>query len=36
VLKKAQGLDEEQLRRVLVDSGTSMLGLVAHLTVGER
>ena len=36
VLKKAQGLDEEQLRRVLVDSGTSILGLVAHLTVSEH
>lgn len=36
VLKKADGLDDEQLRRVLVDSGTSILGLVQHLTVGER
>ena len=36
VLKKAEGLDEEQLRRVLVDSGTSILGLVRHLTDGER
>lgn len=36
VLKKAEGLDEEQLRRVLVDSGTSILGLVQHLTDGER
>jgi hypothetical protein len=31
VLKKAGGLSEEQLRRVLVDSGTSVLGLVQHL-----
>jgi hypothetical protein len=36
VLKKADGLSEEQLRRVLVGSGTSILGLVRHLTVGER
>jgi hypothetical protein len=34
-LKKADGLDEEQLRRVLVGSGTSILGLVQHLTDGE-
>jgi uncharacterized protein DUF664 len=36
VLKKTEGLGEEQLRRVLVDSGTSLLGLVQHLTAGER
>jgi uncharacterized damage-inducible protein DinB len=36
VLKKADGLTEEQLRRVLVDSGTSILGLVQHLTDAER
>jgi hypothetical protein len=36
VLKKAAGLTEEQLRRVLVPSGTSILGLIQHLTVGER
>jgi hypothetical protein len=36
VLKKTDGLDEEQLRRVLVPSGTSLLGLVQHLTDGER
>src|SRR5215472_14878989 len=36
VLKKASGLSEEQLRRVLVDSGTSILGLVQHLTEVER
>ncbi len=28
VVKKADGLSEEQLRRVLVDSGISILGLV--------
>lgn len=36
VLKKADGLSEEQLRRVLVASGTNMLGLIKHLTVAER
>jgi len=36
VLKKTDGLNDEQLRRVLVDTGTSLLGLVQHLTVGER
>ncbi|MGI8664617.1 MAG: DinB family protein [Jatrophihabitans sp.] len=36
VLKKAAGLSEEQLRRVLVGSGTNILGLVQHLTVAER
>jgi uncharacterized damage-inducible protein DinB len=36
VLKKTDGLAEKDLRRVLVDSGTSLLGLVQHLTVGER
>jgi uncharacterized damage-inducible protein DinB len=36
VLKKADGLSDEQLRRVMVDSGTSILGLVQHLTAGER
>ena len=35
VLKKADGLDEVQLRRVLVGTGTSILGLVQHLTVAE-
>jgi hypothetical protein len=35
VLKKADGLDDEQLRRALVPSGTSILGLVRHLTDGE-
>lgn len=36
VLKKAEGLSDEQLRRVLVDSGTSILGLVQHLAEVER
>jgi uncharacterized damage-inducible protein DinB len=36
VLKKADGLSEEDLRRVLVDSGTSILGLVQHLAEAER
>ena len=36
VLKKADGLSDEQLRRVLVGSGTSLLGLVQHLAEAER
>jgi Protein of unknown function (DUF664) len=36
VLKKAGGLSEEQLRRVLVGSGTSVLGLIQHLAETER
>ncbi|HJQ42724.1 MAG TPA: DinB family protein [Jatrophihabitantaceae bacterium] len=36
VVKKTDGLSDEQLRRVLVPSGTSLLGLVQHLTTGER
>src|SRR5215469_15801608 len=36
VLKKAGGLSDEQLRRVLVDSGTSILGIVQHLAEAER
>ena len=36
VLKKADGLSDEQLRRVLVDSGTCILGLVKHLAEAER
>jgi len=36
VLKKADGLSEAQLRRVLVGSGTSLLGLVQHLAEAER
>ena len=36
VLKKAEGLSEEQLRRPMVPSGTSLLGLVQHLAEAER
>jgi uncharacterized damage-inducible protein DinB len=36
VLKKLDGLDEEQLRRRLVVSDTTLLGLVQHLTAAER
>jgi uncharacterized damage-inducible protein DinB len=36
VLKKAHGLPEEQLRCVLVNSGTSILGIVQHLAEVER
>jgi hypothetical protein len=36
VLKKLDGLDEEQVRRRLVGSGTTLLGLVRHLTAVER
>jgi hypothetical protein len=36
VLKKVDGLDDEQLRRRLVVSDTTLLGLVQHLTDAER
>lgn len=36
VLKKADGLSDEQLRRAMVDSGTSILGLIQHLAEAER
>jgi uncharacterized damage-inducible protein DinB len=36
VLKKAAGLSDEHLRRVLVESGTSIIGLVQHLAEAER
>ncbi|GIE94203.1 mini-circle protein [Paractinoplanes rishiriensis] len=36
VLRKTEGLDDEQIRRALVGTGTTLLGLVQHLTVGER
>jgi hypothetical protein len=36
VLKKLEGLSEEQLRRRFVVSDTTLLGLVQHLTDGER
>jgi len=36
VLKKTEGLDDDQLRRVLVGTGTNLLGLVQHLAQAER
>lgn len=36
LLKKVDGLDEEQLRRRLVVSETNLLGLVQHCAAGER
>ncbi len=36
VLKKADGLSDGQLRRAMVDSGTSILGLIQHLAEAER
>lgn len=33
---KCDGLDERQLRHRAVATGTNLLGMVAHLTVGER
>jgi hypothetical protein len=36
VPKKAGGLSDEQLRRVLTGSGTSILGLIQHLAETER
>lgn len=36
VFKKIDGLDEEQLRRRLVASDTTLLGLVKHAADGER
>ena len=36
ILWKIEGLDDEQLRRVVVPSGLSMLGLVKHLTADEH
>jgi len=36
VFKKVEGLDEEQLRRRLVVSDTTLLGLVKHAADGER
>jgi uncharacterized damage-inducible protein DinB len=35
VIVKASGLDDDALRRSLVPSGTSLLGLVKHLTMVE-
>jgi len=36
LVKKTEGLSDDDLRRVLVPSGTSLLGLVQHVTDGER
>ena len=36
LLKKLDGLDDEQVRRRLVASDTTLLGLVQHCTDGER
>jgi uncharacterized damage-inducible protein DinB len=36
LLWKLEGLDDEQLRRGMVPSGTSLLGLVKHLAYVER
>jgi uncharacterized damage-inducible protein DinB len=36
VIKKTDGLSDEQLRQVMVPSGTSLLGLVQHLSDAER
>ena len=36
VFKKIDGLDDEQLRRRLVASDTTLLGLVKHFADGER
>ena len=35
MVAKAEGLDNESLRRSTVPSGTSLLGLVKHLTMAE-
>jgi uncharacterized damage-inducible protein DinB len=36
VMKKLDGLGEDAVRRPMVPSGTSLLGLVRHLTDGEH
>lgn len=36
ILWKLDGLDEDQARRSMVDSGTSLLGIVRHLAWVER
>jgi uncharacterized damage-inducible protein DinB len=36
ILMKIDGLDDESLRRSLVPSGTSLLGLVKHLALAEH
>jgi hypothetical protein len=35
ILWKLEGLDDEQLRRSMVPSGTSLLGLVKHVAAVE-
>src|SRR5262245_2198217 len=35
LLWKLEGLDDEQIRRPMVPSGTSLLGLVKHLATAE-
>lgn len=36
LIKKTEGLSAEQLRRRLVATETTLVGLVQHMTVGER
>jgi uncharacterized damage-inducible protein DinB len=36
LIKKTDGLSEEQLRRAMVPTGTSLLGLIWHCIDGER
>ena len=36
VVRKAEGLDDDRVRRPMVQSGTSLLGLVDHLANVER
>jgi uncharacterized damage-inducible protein DinB len=36
LIKKTEGLSEKQLRREMVATGTSLLGLVWHMIDGER
>jgi uncharacterized damage-inducible protein DinB len=36
LIKKTVGLSQEQLRRVMVPTGTSLLGLIWHMVDGER
>ena len=36
LLRKLEGLDDEQLRRPMTRSGLSLLGLVKHLTSTEH
>jgi uncharacterized damage-inducible protein DinB len=36
IVRKAEGLSEDDARRPVVPSGTSLAGLVKHLTISER